>query len=504
MNISDKYIKYDSIQFVIILALCILCFAGCSKKSHDDTVDSNEKNIRSLQISPPQQILANGTKNTLTATAIYEDDSKEDVTHQVLWSSENIAILTVSNDPASPGLISGQNQGTTNVSAHFNNISATTSATITGATLNQIEIAPLNPVLPPGVKTKIQAWGIYSDGAKYDITQEVLWVIQDTSIATSNSGVITPIKAGTTNMSAQLDNKSANTSITVTQAQLSSITITAEVNKIANGQNLALTAIGLFGNNSTQDITSQVTWRSTNTQVISVSNDPDNIGMIKGLQTGEALITATMSGITRGLTMQVSNATLERINISSPQQDIPAGNQTQLTATGYYSDETSQDLTQHVTWKSSDPTIIQVDNSLKNPGLANSFNSGQSRIDATYQGITASIQLNVSNASLTRIEITSTSVQIPLGSVMQFFATGIYSDGSTKNITNGATWSSSDPDILQIQNTNNATGLASSKTAGDVIINAALEDITDSISAKVTEAILDTDFHRPFNRNNRA
>jgi len=479
-------IKRYPIPFIIILTLCISYFTGCSKK----TVNDDEKTIRFLQISPPQQTLANGTKNTLTATAIYDDDSKEDITHQVLWSSENIEILTVSNDPVSPGLISSQNQGTTNITAHFSNISATTSATITAATLNQIEIAPLNPVLPLSMETKIQAWGIYSDGSKYNITQEVLWIIQDTSIATNNSNVITPIKAGTTNISVQLDNKIANTSITVTQAQLSSITIMAEVNKIASGQGLALTAIGLFSDNTNQNITSQVTWQSSNTQVIFVSNHPENIGIIKGLQTGETSITATMSGLTGKLVMQVSNAVLKRIDINSPQQDIPTDNQTQLRAVGYYSDETSQDLTQHVTWKSRNPTVIQIDNSLKNSGLARSLNSGQSRIDATYQGITTSIQLSVTSASLAKIEITSANTQIPLGSTIQFFATGIYSDSSTKNITSDVTWHSFNSDILQIQNTENAIGLANSKTAGDTIISAALGDITDSISVKVNKAIL--------------
>ncbi len=490
MAMLNNTIKCYPIPFIIILILSILYFAGCSKKSNDNIDDNNEKTLHFLQISPPQQTLANGTKNTLTATAIYDDDSKEDVTHQVLWSSENIEILTVSNDPVSPGLISSQNQGTTNITAHFNNISATTSATITAATLNQIEISPLNPVLPLSMEMKIQAWGIYSDGSKYNITQEVLWAIQDTSIATNNSNVITPIKAGTTNISVQIDNKIAHTLITVTQAQLSSITITTEVNKIASGQDLALTAIGLFNDNTNQNITSQVTWQSSNTQVIFVSNHPGNIGIIKGLQAGETSITATMSGLTGELVMQVSNAVLKRIDISSPQQDIPTDNQTQLRAVGYYSDETSQDLTQHVTWKSSTPTVIQIDNSLKNSGLARSFNSGQSRIDATYQGITTSIQLNVTSASLAKIEITSANTQIPLGSFIQFFATGIYSNGSTKNITRDVAWYSFNSDILQIQNTDNSTGLAKSKTAGDTIISAALGDITDSISVKVNKAIL--------------
>jgi uncharacterized protein YjdB len=70
---------------------------------------------------------------------------------------------------------------------------------------------------------------------------------------------------------------------------------------------------------------------------------------------------------------------------------------------------------------------------------------------------------------LTSIALRPNPVTVGAASYVQFTATGTYTDGSTANISNSVTWSSSNPSVATV----NATGLAYGVNAGTVSITAA-------------------------------
>jgi hypothetical protein len=70
---------------------------------------------------------------------------------------------------------------------------------------------------------------------------------------------------------------------------------------------------------------------------------------------------------------------------------------------------------------------------------------------------------------LTSIAVTPNPATVGAGSYAQLTATGTYTDGSTANISNSATWSSSNPSVATV----NATGLANGVNPGTVSITAA-------------------------------
>ena len=63
------------------------------------------------------------------------------------------------------------------------------------------------------------------------------------------------------------------------------------------------------------------------------------------------------------------------------------------------------------------------------------------------------------SARLNSIQLTPQSTVIPEGLTRQFFAIGTYSDGSVRDLTDIATWSSTDSSALAIDNTGMATAL---------------------------------------------
>ena len=113
----------------------------------------------------------------------------------------------------------------------------------------------------------------------------------------------------------------------------------------------------------------------------------------------------------------------------------------QLQAGGLYSPTPSQakDLTNSATWSTSNPAVATV-----NQGLVTGMGIGSVTITATFGGFSGSTRVVVG--------LTPSIAITPIGTGMfsksatpkqQFYATATYSDGSTLDLTDFATWSSS-------------------------------------------------------------
>src|SRR6266700_4753659 len=81
-----------------------------------------------------------------------------------------------------------------------------------------------------------------------------------------------------------------------------------------------------------------------------------------------------------------------------------------------------------------------------------------------------------STKSLTNISISPTSQDIQVGATKAFKATATYSDNSTADVTDSASWSSSNPGVATIQTTGQANpGLATGVAGGSTDITAVLD-----------------------------
>ena len=85
--------------------------------------------------------------------------------------------------------------------------------------------------------------------------------------------------------------------------------------KLTVGSTQQLTAIGTYSNGSTADVTSQVTWASSNDTVAYISSS----GSATGVAPGTASITAALSGDTsRTVTLNVTKAVPSFVTVNHP------------------------------------------------------------------------------------------------------------------------------------------------------------------------------------------
>ncbi len=162
---------------------------------------------------------------------------------------------------------------------------------------------------------------------------------------------------------------------------LVSIAVTPANPSIAKGLTEQFTATGTYTDNSTQNLTSQVTWASATTTVATITT----AGLATGVGTGTTNITARWRQHHPANALTVTPAALVSIAVTPASPSIAKGLTQQFTATGTYTDSSTANLTNQVTWASATTTVATISSS----GLAQSLATGTTNITATLGNVTS-------------------------------------------------------------------------------------------------------------------
>lgn len=175
-----------------------------------------------------------------------------------------------------------------------------------GNTITSLAIAPLNASVQPGVTQQYTATATYGNNTTADVTSQVTWSTSVTSIATIDSaGLLTAGALGSTTVKAQSGSVIASTSVTVTQKQVTSITIsplTQTLSLSLGPTTVQFTATATYGDGSMANVTSIATWTSVPSSVASISST----GLATAAAIGTSSVTATSGGVSsNGATITV-------------------------------------------------------------------------------------------------------------------------------------------------------------------------------------------------------
>ena len=83
------------------------------------TLNVTPATLVSIAVTPANSSMANGTSRQFTATGTYTDNSTQNLTAAVLWSSSNAGVAAVSNAQGSNGFATALGQGTATIGAAF-------------------------------------------------------------------------------------------------------------------------------------------------------------------------------------------------------------------------------------------------------------------------------------------------------------------------------------------------------------------------------------------------
>lgn len=426
----------------------------------------------------------------ITATGIFADGTKQDITTQASWSSGDTSLATVALDAAtSKEKVTGVKAGSVTVSAVLQGITGKATITVTAATVSRIDLTPAQPILQKGVSQAFQATATYSDGTTGDVTSQATWASDTTAVATvstSTAGVLVrAVGAGTTTITATIGSVVGSTSVTVTTPTLVSIAVSPATWSPNVGGKQAFTAVGTYSDKTTADLTVSVSWASTNTNVVAISNAAGQKGQATALEKGTAEIQATLAGVTKAVPVTVSASPLTSIVVKPDTLQLILGVKGTLTATGNYQNGTTQDLTSQVAWSVMDDSIASISNAAGTAGQVTGLDLGSTTAIATLDGVVGKALVDVLQAKLTSIAITPTTAAVSAGAKQQFTAVGTYDNGATPDLTTQVTWSSSDIRVAQISNAAGSNGLATSLVQGTATITATLAGVSATATLTV-------------------
>ncbi|PKF50685.1 hypothetical protein AT251_09625 [Enterovibrio nigricans] len=448
------------------------------------TVIGTNARLIKIQITPAESVIPKGVSLQLNAIGTYSDGTTANISSRVVWksSSANVSISNV-------GIVSGKSQAD-NVQIH-GSLDGVTSNTalisISRATLKAIQVTPPLVSLAKGNALQLRAIGLYSDDSFADLTDSVNWASSvPEAISLDGDGIANALKT-TQNaiVYASLDNVTSNTvSMTVTASTLSSIQISPNQFSLVEGHQNQMTALGIYSDKTSIDVTERVSWSSSDTANLTVNH----YGVARAVAVGRSIIvTASLEGISsNSAVVDVSPATLETLQVTPASVSLPKGTQQTLTAIGTFSDGTQTNVTSLVAWKSVDPDYVTVDAG----GIVTAINtsSGTSLV-ATLDGIDSNlVNIIVTSAQLESIQLSPAKLQLAKGTTSYLTATGIYSDKSSSNITSNVAWHSGDTNLVTVARDGQVTAV---NQTSNTALYAVLGNISsNNTNVVVTEAVL--------------
>lgn len=449
-----------------------------------------------LEITPTAVNQPAGTAVNFRATATYADGTVQNVTTSATWSSTDTALVTVQNAPAQAGRATLIATGTTTVNAVFGGFTAHATVKITAATVVSLALTPdqVDMTVNDFILLRLQA--TYSDGTVSDATSLASWsssdqVVADVSNAPGSFGKVTAQSTGTVTITASYGGKTATASVTVDDLQSQGLRVfprgsrpdfnaNATTVSCAAGGTVALDAgellVGSGMQFRVQIISDQASWTSSDPLIAVAGQGSVDGGTIQCLKQGTVTITATWQGQSDTAKVNVTAATLKLINVSPAALSLALGDTKLLHATGVYTDGTELDLTALATWTSSDNNVVTVSNAAGNQGRTTSVSTGMATITVAYKGVTTTVPVSVSTATLTNIVIAPAdpTIQFRTGgggppggrNTKQLTATALYSDGSTSDVTALAAWTSATPSVATVVASGTQAGLVTAAARG--------------------------------------
>jgi hypothetical protein len=344
----------------------------------------------------------------------------------------------------------------------------------TQVTLTSLTLTPHVSVITLGQSLQFVATGSFSDGTHKDMTLSAEWMVSRPEVVSLTSpGGVTASALGDGVVIARVGNVAGTASLTVGKVALVSIAVTPSVSQISLGGSVQLSAVGTFSDKSTQDVTGSMTWSSLNPDIAAVNS----AGVVTSKTLGKSSIQATTGSLQASTEVDVTAAPLVSIQVSSVLAMIPVGTTTQFSATGIFKDGTTLDISNAVTWN-----CVAAVASISNAGQVTGKSVGTTTVTASSGAIQGAGTLTVSAASLVSLSVTGVGSALPVGSTQQLLATGMFTDGTTRDVTESSQWTTSSADVVTV----NATGMVEAESVGSVTVSASVGQAQGGVTVTVS------------------
>lgn len=250
--------------------------------------------LSSISVTPASAVLAPTTSANCVATGTFSDGSTQVITNIVTWTSSAPSVASVN----SGGKVTAQSHGNATITAQLGSLSANCAIVVDGSPLTSIKISPQIASIPQQTELAFVATGTFADGNTQNLTTSVLWTSSPASVATisnlpATTGEATGLEPGTATITALFGGQLGTATLTVTSATATSLRVSPAATNLEHGGFTRFTALAEFSDGTTRDVTSSVTWTSSNASVAIVTPT----GVATSTRSGMTNVTATMNDL---------------------------------------------------------------------------------------------------------------------------------------------------------------------------------------------------------------
>ncbi|ULL19058.1 hypothetical protein DVH26_34290 [Paenibacillus sp. H1-7] len=400
---------------------------------------------RRLEPNKDSLDMKSGEEEALEVRATFADGKNEEVTSQAKWSSDNEAVASVVS-----GKVIAHKAGEATITATYGEKSVTIKVSVDIPIMIKPNESKISFQL--GSYEKLTLNAIYKDKT-VDVTELAEWTSSAPDIAGVSKGTITGVGTGTATITAKYGTRT--TTIQVSVGVLKSLTSSTQTNlSLQKGDKVTLDLTATY-TDGTEDKNAgkDAEWTSSNSKVATV-----DAGIVTGVASGEATITASFSSKTITFTVQVDMA--DKLSASPTFLNFDLGETKTITLNATDASGTPRDVTGDAEWTSSNAAIATVDK-----GVVTPVARGKVTITAKYGGKSVSISVEI--GVVQQLDVDRRFITTKSGSSVQIVLTATLSDGSKKDVSSSAQWKSSNYKIADV-----AEGLVTGVSAGNATISA--------------------------------
>ena len=455
-----------------VLLGALVAFTGCSS-NNQNPVDVPHQN--QLTILPKNLTVEKGQTISLSAQALYADGTDAMVAPSaVTWTSSDETIAKIAVDTAKEtATLSALAKGTITITAAYKGLSTNVAAQITPKFLG-LRFVPATEVTVP-LSTTLTALALFDDNTTQDVSEAATWTAANSDLASISGNVVTGVAAGATTVTASYRAAQATGALTVSGRQATALDISGTPTTIALRTQARLAANATFDDATTQRVTTDATWSTSDKAIATVSN-----GVVTPKAPGSATITAawkqgesgTELTATKVITVKAADVVAKSLAITVDTTTLPINTDAAYSAVATFTDDSTQDVSRLVAWSLAnkdekdtefhavqDPDGTRSITTSAHPGIPlASYTPGVVVLSAAFtlaDGSKVKNQVDVAVTDATpTFTVAASPATLAVAGLADLTAEGAFTGGFTFDYTPRVTFMSSNAAVVTIDDTN--------------------------------------------------
>lgn len=395
-----------------------------------------------LGIAPSQVMLASGRSTNLVASGRFDNGAIVEVTDLVIWTSSASDVASI--DQA--GKLRGLAPGAALVRATSGIFHASVDVQVLAPTPVGLQVSPQALTLNVGEQHQFTVTAMqFSDGSVGPAPLGIVWHSSAVALlAVDQAGLARALGAGNATLTASALGVAGAAQIGVEPPVDASLIVAPTSAQIAKGSTRTFTVTGTLRSDGSRGPAPQpITWRMVDPNVAAI----DTQGVVTGRGLGSTTLAAEAAGLTGSAEVQVTAPVPVSLVIAPANASMVAGTTLQFSvAETLLSDGSLAPPPAQIEWQSSPPVVLSVDAA----GLVVAHAVGEGEVTAIADGLTGIAAVAVLPPNLVSLVVTPQLLRVARGGIGHLRATGIYSDSTRSDLTDGAQWVSSDATVALI------------------------------------------------------